>query len=259
MVKEKQLDPVRNVGSLRIQSISQSSAHQRAGRAGRTQPGLCYRLYSQEAFLSMRPNTLPEIKRIQLGQMVLKLLSLGIDSPEEFDFIESPGRDNIRSALSQLSALGAIFVPDTASQESSAAYELTDLGSRMALLPLDPRLAKLVLEACDEGLGGDALIVSAIVSVTGSVFFRMGSSDEVQLADQKKIRFCSDHGDFITLLELYKTWLKVAEHAKSRWCVNNAINAKSLRIARDVLKAGLAIKSHLKLSFKKFFVVFFVY
>ena len=102
------------MSSLRIQSISQSSANQRSGRAGRTQPGVCHRLYSEATFLAMRTNSLPEIKRLQLGQTVLKLLSLGISRPEDFDYIESPGWDNIRSALGQLAELGAVNIDWTA-------------------------------------------------------------------------------------------------------------------------------------------------
>ena len=120
-------------------------------------------------------------------------------------------------------------------------YELTELGAQMARLPVDPRLAKLLLVACgedgaEEGLAGDALIIAALASTTGSVFFRMGNSEEVLLADQQKIRFCSEHGDFITMLELFKAWAIVPEHAKSRWCVTHSINAKSMRIARDTMK-----------------------
>ena len=114
VAKEKQFDPIKNVSSLRIQSISQSSANQRSGRAGRTQPGVCHRLYSEATFLAMRTNSLPEIKRLQLGQTVLKLLSLGISRPEDFDYIESPGWDNIRSALGQLAELGAVNIDWTA-------------------------------------------------------------------------------------------------------------------------------------------------
>jgi hypothetical protein len=110
VAKEKTFDPIKNVSSLRIQAISQSSAQQRAGRAGRTQPGVCYRLYSEDAFLRMRPSSVPEIKRLQMGHTVLKLLSLGISRPEHFDYIESPGEENIRVALGQLSELGAVSI-----------------------------------------------------------------------------------------------------------------------------------------------------
>ena len=230
VAKEKQFDPVKNVSSLRIQAISQSSAQQRAGRAGRTQPGVCHRLFSQGTFSSMRTSSLPEIKCMQLGQTLLKLLSLGINQPEEFDFVESPGRDNIQSAMRELAGLGAVVTME------STEYRLTELGRRMSRLPVVPRLAKLLLVASGEGLGGDALIVSALASIAGSVFFRAGSPEEVQAADQQKIQFCSEHGDFVTLLELFKAWARVAEAAKSRWCVTNSINAKSMRIGREVLK-----------------------
>ncbi len=235
VVKEKQFDPLKNVSSLRLQPISQSSAQQRAGRAGRTEPGTCVRLYSSAAFSRMRPNTVPEIKRLQLGQTVLKLLSLGIGNPVAFDYIESPGRENIVSALRQLAILEAV-VDDKQMTAASYRYQLTALGAQMARLPLDPRLAKFVLLACAKGVGGDALIVAALAATTRSVFFRMGSTEEVQAADQLKIQFCSELGDFITLLELFKCWQQVAEGLKSRWCVTNSVNAKSMRVARDALR-----------------------
>jgi ATP-dependent RNA helicase DHX8/PRP22 len=234
VVKEKQFDPLKNVSSLRLQPISQSSAQQRAGRAGRTEPGTCLRLYSSAAFSRMRPNTVPEIKRLQLGQTVLKLLSLGIGNPVAFDYIETPGRENIVSALRQLAILEAVVVDDE--QMTAASYQLTALGAQMARLPLDPRLAKFVLLACAKGVGSDALIVAALAATTRSVFFRMGSAEEVQAADQLKIQFCSELGDFITLLELFKCWQQVAEGVKSRWCVTNSVNAKSMRVARDALR-----------------------
>jgi ATP-dependent RNA helicase DHX8/PRP22 len=230
VAKEKEFDPVKNVSSLRIKSISQSSAKQRAGRAGRTQPGICHRLYSQAAFSLMRPSSLPEIKSMQLGQTLLKLLTLGISNPDQFDYIESPGQDNILSAMKELVALGAVTSTTTAD------YQLTELGGRMARLPVVPRLAKLLLVACAEGLGGDALIVSALASLSGSVFFRGGSVDDIQAADQQKIQFCSELGDFITLLELFKTWAAVPVNNKSAWCVTNSINAKSMRTACEAMK-----------------------
>jgi ATP-dependent RNA helicase DHX8/PRP22 len=208
VAKEKTFDPVKNMSSLRIQAISQSSAQQRAGRAGRTQPGICYRLYSEDTFLGMRPSSIPEIKRLQMSQTVLKLLSLGISRPENFDYIESPGENNIRTALGQLAELGAVSI-DWVGQ----VYQITELGTRMAQLPVDPRLAKFLLLACtveeNMHLAGDALVISALASISSSVFFRMGSTDGVQLADQQKIQFCSELGDFITMLELFKAVLQI--------------------------------------------------
>lgn len=182
----------------------------------------------------MQPSSPPEIKRLQLGQTVLKLLTLGVGRPDEFDYIESPGRENIMAALSHLSVLEAI-IPNWEAQE----YRLTPLGAKMARLPVDPRLAKLLLLACEESdadLAGDALIVAALATIAGSVFFRMGGPDDVQLADQLKIQFCEEWGDFVTMLELYRAWAGQPDPAKSAWCTERSLNAKSMRIARDVLR-----------------------
>jgi ATP-dependent RNA helicase DHX8/PRP22 len=112
----------------------------------------------------------------------------------------------------------------------------------MARLPVDPRLSKFLLLACDDEdgddlrLAGDALVIAALASISGSVFFRVGTLDGVQLADQQKIQFCNELGDFITMLELFKAWVNIPEYSKSKWCVANSINAKSMRIARDTMK-----------------------
>ena len=230
IAKEKKFDPVRNSSSLVLQRINRSSAQQRAGRAGRTEPGVCFRLYSQQEFLGMDLDTVAEIKRVQLGQTILKLIDLGISRPDNFPFIESPGVENLRNSISALESLEALTV-----DEASGDPKLTDLGLQMSKLPLEPRLSKLVLVSNSEGDGETALVMASLCSMAGNVFFRLGSHEDCSQADQKKINFCDERGDFLTLVNVFTEWSQVAEKKKSQWCVTNFINGKSMKMARDML------------------------
>ena len=218
LAKEKRYDPIRNCSSLVVQKISQSSAKQRAGRAGRTEDGVCWRLYSEEEFRALPPTMVPEIKRVQLGLTVLNLIDLGIQRPDKFPFIETPGLENLDRAIEELVKLGAV--------DDSTTLKLTELGSQMCKLPLDPRLSKFVLVSNEEGNGESALVLACLCSMAGNVFFRIGSIVDVTLADQKKMNFCNEEGDFLTLLDVYHSWNIVPNNLKSKWCEENYINGK---------------------------------
>jgi len=223
-VKELSYDAKRNISSLSVQWVSQSSAEQRKGRAGRTSCGVCYRLYSHDDFEQMRQQSVPEILRIHLGQAILKLMMLGISKPMDFDFVEAPSRDAVENALSVLQDLGAC------DQRG-----ITDTGKQLARLSLEPRLGKVVLIGIERGIALESALMAAVSSVGGSVFFRGGSDEQKKLADRKKTRFCDEWGDIITLVNVYKEWSTLGERSRNRWCVDNSINAKSMRTARDVL------------------------
>ena len=225
MVKEMKFDPKRNKSSLEVTTTNKSSAEQRKGRAGRTQAGRCYRLYSEEEYAAMEDGSRPEILRVHLGQAVLKLLELGIEDITQFEFVESPPIESIQLALEALKSLGAI--------ENG---KLTDLGHKIARVPVEPRLAKLVFDGIDQGIGVDALVLAAIATVSGSVFFRMGSEEEKQLADSRKVGFCHNGGDLLTLLEVYRQYLKQPKGKRNKWAFDNSLNAKSLRLTDESLK-----------------------
>ena len=177
MVKEMQYDAKRNMNSLNVRPINKSSAQQRRGRAGRLEAGKCFRLYSEEDFHKMDDRSTPEILRVHLGQAILKLMELGIDDPTEFDFVESPPIESLRSACQSLMSLGAVL--DGC---------LTDLGRNMARLPIEPRLAKLLIVGINEGVGKEAMILASVATVNGSIFFRMGTEEEKRQHDMKKVR-----------------------------------------------------------------------
>ena len=240
MVKEMKFEPKRNKSSLEVTTINKSSAEQRKGRAGRTQTGKCFRLYSEEEYAAMEDQSKPEILRVHLGQAVLKLMELGIENVTEFDFVESPPLDSIDLALELLNSLGA-----------TENGHLTELGRKIARVPVEPRLAKVIFEGIDQGVGAEALALAAIATTSGSVFFRMGSEEEKQAADSRKVCFCLNGGDLLTLLEVYRQYLKQPKDLRQRnkWAVANSLNAKSLRMTDETIKElRLTLKHELNIT-----------
>ena len=235
MVKEMKYDVKRNKSSLEVTTISKSSAEQRKGRAGRTQEGKCYRLYSKDEYEALEDRSRPEILRVHLGQAVLKLLDLGIEDISQFDFVEAPPLESIELALKSLTSLGAI--------ERGA---LTALGRKIARVPVEPRLAKLIFDGIDQNVGAEAVALAAVATVSGSLFFRMGSDKERELADSRKIRFCHSGGDLLTMLEVFRQYLKQPKAKRNKWAFDNSLNAKSLRLTEETVKElKLALKHEL--------------
>jgi len=180
-VNEASYDPSKNMSTLAVQWVTKSSAEQRKGRAGRTDCGKCFRLYSKEEFDQWRPDSVPEILRVHLGQAFLKLMALGIKDPQKFDFVESPSRDAISSALAVLRQLGA--------------YDdngLTDVGRKLVKLPIDPTLGKVILRGIEEDIHLEGVLMATVMAVGGNMFYRAGTEEEKQQADRKKTRFCDE-------------------------------------------------------------------
>ena len=230
MVKEMKYDPKRNMKSLELTMINKSSAEQRKGRAGRTECGTCYRLYTEDEYTNMPDSSLPEILRVHLGQALLTLINLGVEDPLTFDFVESPTTDALLKAMESLVDLQAVVDG-----------KLTDLGSMLAKFPVDPCLGKVILKGVEIGAGMEALVIAALSTVASNIFFRAGSQEEKSNADKRKVRFCHPRGDILTYLEVFKEWNSIAEQQKNAWCVKNSINAKSMRITRDTVKELLDV------------------
>ncbi|XP_066915587.1 uncharacterized protein [Clytia hemisphaerica] len=224
MVKEKHYDREKNASLLTVRPVNKSSAEQRMGRAGRTQPGKCYRLYTEEEYREMQDEMLPEILRENLGLAMLKLYEFDIGDPFKYDFVQAPPEQALMLAKQELKDLGAI-----------KGNRLTNFGKMMAKLDIEPKLGKFVSLCIEEGYGYDAMVIAAVCSIGGSVFFRVGTEDVKQLSDRLKTRFCDIDGDLYTYLEVYKEWSEAPETQKNSWCVANSMNAKSLRFTRDLI------------------------
>ncbi|OMO56179.1 hypothetical protein CCACVL1_26714 [Corchorus capsularis] len=228
MVKESKFEPGTGMNVLKVCWISKSSANQRAGRAGRTEPGRCYRLYSESDFESMHSNQEPEIRRVHLGVAVLRILALGIKNVQSFDFVDAPSSKAIDMATRNLIQLGAIV-------QKNGVFELTDEGSYLVKLGIEPRLGKLILSCFHCGLRREGLLLAALMANASSIFCRVGNEDDKVKADCHKVQFCHPNGDLFTLLSVYKEWEAIPNDMKNRWCWKNSINAKSMRRCQDTV------------------------
>lgn len=218
--KQKVYNPRIRVESLLVSPISKASAQQRAGRAGRTKPGKCFRLYTEKAFKTeMQENTYPEILRSNLGTVVLQLKKLGIDDLVHFDFMDPPAPETLMRALELLNYLAAL--DDTG--------DLTELGGIMAEFPLDPQLAKMLISSCNFNCSNEALSITAMLSVP-QCFVRPNEAKKA--ADEAKMRFAHIDGDHLTMLNVYHAFKQ--GHEDTQWCYENFINYRSLKSADNV-------------------------
>ncbi|EOA15006.1 hypothetical protein CARUB_v10028356mg [Capsella rubella] len=232
--KQNVYNPARGLESLVITSISQASAKQRAGRAGRTGPGKCYRLYTESAYRNeMPPTSIPEIQRINLGMTTLTMKAMGIHDLLSFNFMDRPNQEALVSAMKQLYSLGAL-------DEEGL---LTKLGRKMAEFPLEPPLSKMLLASVDLGCSDEILTMIAMIQ-TGNIFYR--PREKQAQADQKRAKFFQPEGDHLTLLAVYEAWK--AKNFSRPWCFENFIQSRSLEHARDMKKQLLSIMDKYKLD-----------
>ncbi|MED6272100.1 putative pre-mRNA-splicing factor ATP-dependent RNA helicase dhx16, partial [Characodon lateralis] len=219
--KQKSYNARTGMESLIVTPCSRASANQRAGRAGRVAAGKCFRLYTAWAFKhEMEETTVPEIQRTNLGNVVLLLKSLGINDLIHFDFMDPPPHETLVLALEQLYALGAL----------NHLGELTKLGRRMAELPVDPMLSKMILASEQYKCSEEVLSIAAMLSVNNSIFYR--PKDKVVHADNARMNFVVPGGDHLVLLNVYTQW--VESDYSTQWCYENFIQFRSMRRARDV-------------------------
>lgn len=179
------------VQRLPIEPISQASAAQRSGRSGRTAPGICIRLYSEQDFQARPRYTDPEILRTNLAAVILQMAALQLGDIENFPFLDPPDKRSIRDGVQLLQELGAF--------DSGGA--LTELGRRLARLPLDPRIGRMILQADAEGCVDEILVLAAALSIPDP---RERPVDREEAARQKHARFADDHSDFTAYLNLWR-------------------------------------------------------
>ncbi|MFI6168566.1 ATP-dependent RNA helicase HrpA [Nocardia sp. NPDC051052] len=211
------------VQRLPIEPVSQASARQRAGRCGRVADGICIRLYSEDDFESRPAFTEPEILRTNLAAVILQMTALGLGDIENFPFVEAPDKRAIRDGIALLEELGALCQPTPpappaavprgrrtgSDTESDAGLTLTSIGRDMAQLPVDPRMARMLVEAHSSGNLAEVLIIVAALSIQD---VRERPADNQQAADTKHARFIVDGSDFLAYLRL---WDYLTEQRKS--------------------------------------------
>ncbi|HEY3683934.1 MAG TPA: ATP-dependent RNA helicase HrpA [Streptosporangiaceae bacterium] len=184
------------VQRLPIEAVSQASANQRKGRCGRTSDGVCVRLYSEDDFAARPEFTDPEILRTNLASVILQMTDLGLGDVAEFPFIDPPDRRQVKDGVALLHELGAIDP-----EQSDPRKRLTSLGRKLAKLPTDPRLARMILEAGRNGCAKEVMIIAAALSIQDP---RERPVDKQQAAGEMHARFTEPGSDFLTLLNLWR-------------------------------------------------------
>ena len=218
--KQKVYNPRIRVESLLVSPISKASAMQRSGRAGRTRPGKAFRLYTELSFENeLQQQTYPEILRSNLGSVVLTLKKLGINDLVHFDFMDPPAPETMMRALELLNYLGAL----------DDEGDMTELGNVMSGFPLDPQLAKTLIESSKHNCATEILSIVALLSVP-QIFMR--PKENAKEADRAKAQFAHITGDHITLLNAYQAY----EHngRDSNWCYDNFLQLRSLKNCDNV-------------------------
>ncbi|KAJ1652896.1 DEAH-box ATP-dependent RNA helicase prp22, partial [Coemansia sp. RSA 25] len=232
-VKQNTYDSKSGLDQLIITPISQAQAKQRSGRAGRTGPGKCYRLYTESAFRNeMLPNSVPEIQRVNLASTVLQLKAMGINDLIGFDFMDPPPVQILIAALELLHSLGALDNEGL----------LTRIGRKMAEFPMAPELAKALLASVELGCSEEVLTIAAMLSADGTIFYR--PKEKQAVADSKKAKFHQPEGDHLTLLTVYNSWS--AAKFSNTWCFDNYLQYRKLRAASDIRKQMVGIMDRYK-------------
>ncbi|MFE4061045.1 ATP-dependent RNA helicase HrpA [Streptomyces sp. NPDC059096] len=218
------------VQRLPIEKISQASANQRKGRCGRTSDGVCIRLYSEEDFDARPEFTDAEILRTNLASVILQMTAAGLGDIEKFPFIDPPDHRNIRDGVQLLQELGAFDMG-----EKGPAKRLTPLGRKLSQLPVDPRLARMVIEADRNGCVREVMVIAAALSIQDP---RERPSEKQAQADQQHARFKDETSDFLAFLNL---WRYVREQQKAlsssafrRMCKSEYLNFLRIREWQDI-------------------------
>ena len=192
------------VQRLPIEAVSQASANQRAGRCGRTSDGICIRLYTEEDFLARPEFTEPEILRTNLASVILSMTALGLGDVAAFPFLDPPDHRQVKDGVALLEELGALHP-----READPKKRLTEVGRKLAQLPVDPRLGRMVLEADRNGVLPDVLVIAAAMSIQDP---RERPVDKQQAADTMHRRFADDRSDFLAYRNL---WVHLQEQQKA--------------------------------------------
>lgn len=235
-VKLRAYNPSTGIETLATTPVSKASAVQRAGRAGRTKPGKCFRLYTEAGFNILPDATVPEIQRSNLAPTILQLKALGIDNIARFEFLTSPPPELIIRALDLLFSLGAL---------DDYAKLTQPLGLRMAELSIEPQMAKTLLSAPDPRFKclSEMLSIAAMTQLQGNVWFDHGGDSRKAMEGSRR-KFAAEEGDHLTLLNVYTAFVGKGRK-EAKWCKDNFLNFKSLSRA-------VSIRNQLKRYLERF-------
>lgn len=218
---------------LPIEPIAQSSAEQRKGRCGRVSNGVCYRLFSEQDFLGRPRFTTPEIHRSNLASVILRMMAFKLGDIESFPFIDPPTDNAISGGFRLLAELGA--VETHSSVDRSNGYRLTPLGRRLARLPVDPTVGRMLLQARDEAVLEDVLVIAAGLSIQDP---RERPAELAKEADEMHKRFTHPESDFLTLLNIWNTYHEkldaLSQNKLRKFCKTHFLAYQRMREWRDI-------------------------
>nr|XP_053648813.1 pre-mRNA-splicing factor ATP-dependent RNA helicase PRP16-like [Cherax quadricarinatus] len=218
--KLKVFNPRVGMDGLQVYPVSQANANQRLGRAGRTGPGMCYRLYTERQYKDeLLPTTVPEIQRTNLANVVLLLKSLGVEDLLVFHFMDPPPQDNLLNSQYQLWTLGALDNTGV----------LTKLGRAMVEFPLDPALSKMLLAGVEMHCSEEILTIVSMLSVPALFYRPKGREEE---ADAMREKFQVPESDHLTYLNIYRQW-RLQKYSMN-WCNKHFLHFKALKKVREV-------------------------
>ncbi len=220
LARVSRYSPSRKIQRLPVEKISQSSAQQRAGRCGRVSSGICIRLYDEDDFVNRPEYTDPEILRTSLADVILRLISMGLGELDRFPFIDKPSRKQINDGIHQLIELGAI----------DENRKITRVGRQIAKMPVDPRIARVLLGAREYNCLQEMVIVAAALSVPDP---RQNPPDKLQHARQVHRELSAESSDFLVMLDIWKQYRRIqkteSKRQAYRWCENNFLSIFRMR------------------------------
>ncbi len=236
LARISQYNPRSRTAGLPVRAISRSSADQRKGRCGRVENGICIRLFTEEDYLGRPLYTPPEILRANLAGVILRMLSLGLGNIDAFPFIDPPAPKSVKDGIDILLELGAIEREENESRRKTNPWRLTERGRIMARLPIDPRIARMILEAKKEGCLPEILIIAAALSIQDP---RERPAEKEAQADQMHALFKDPASDFVSLLRIWQRCHNAGDSPKTqnrirRFCRDHFLSYRRIREWRDV-------------------------
>lgn len=235
--------PKAKVQRLPIEAISQASANQRAGRAGRTSPGVVIRLYAEDDFNARPAFTDPEILRTNLASVILQAANLGLGDITQFPFLQPPDSRGVKDGLGLLAELGAIH------EGSAKAIKLTAIGRSLSRLPMEPRFARMLLESKSHDLVREVMVIVAGLTIQDPRERPLAKREQ---ADQMHARFADQTSDFLSLLNLWnyieEQQKKLSASAFRRLCKAEHLNYLRVREWQDLIKQLRSISKPLGLE-----------
>lgn len=227
--KEKWFDQARNISFIKLSTISQSSAIQRKGRAGRTSNGICYRLYEESDFNQMDITVQPEIFRLNLGLVILQLLSFNVDNPLNYDLIDKPEKNLMATALQKLIDLE--FVDKN--------MKITELGHVAEEIYQEPSISKLIIEGINLGISHEILVIAAMMSVSNILYSRASTKEEKNIGI---LKLSNTNGDLLTMLDMFNTYKSIYGYQeKIKWCNSLFLSINGFKQAEQIFTELLSI------------------